>query len=320
MTTKRANKPKRDVYQDLTDRVIEMIERGVTPWRKPWKGGNGGGVPAGMPHNATTGRPYRGINVALLMMEAQDKGYSSTGWVTPKQAMAAGLNIKGTRTSEIVFWKKLRITDKDASTGEEEKREIMMARTYRVLNLDQCTEEIPGSKAKLKGNAKAVDLSERTGSELAEELAAGLQVSIDHRGDHAFYAPSQDAICVPPVEAFTSDAGYRGTLLHEATHATGAAHRLDRDLRGRFGSESYAAEELVAELGATYLQAMLGVDGDLECHASYLDNWLKVLRSDKKAIFTAASKAQHAADYILQACGWDAEQEEQEEEAVAEAA
>jgi len=293
-------KPKRDVYQEITDRVIAALERGVNPWRKPWTS-TGSAAASGMPHNAVTGRPYRGINVALLMIETMEKGYQSTGWITPKRAMEAGLNFKGQKTTEAVFWKKLRVKDRDAEPiedGEPPEREILMAKTYRVLNLDQCE----GDKSKLKGCRAPADLSEKSGSELADLLSEGLGVTIRHQGDQAFYAPHFDQIVVPPVEVFTSDAGYRGTLLHEATHAAGAAHRLERDLKGRFGSESYAAEELVAELGATYLQALLGIEGDLEHHASYADSWLKVLQGDKKAIFTAASKAQAAADYIAGVC------------------
>jgi antirestriction protein ArdC len=292
-------KQKFDVYQTITDQLIEALEAGVNPWRKPWKFDGDTAATLGMPHNATNGHPYRGINALVLMVETMRHGYQSTGWITPKRAIEAGLNIKGAKTTMVVFWKKSRFTEKDSATGEESTREVMWAKHYRVLNLDQCE----GDKSKLKGNGALADMSQTSGSELAEQLDAALSLrgGVKHQGSRAFYAPSEDAIVVPPVDLFESDHGYAGTILHEAVHSTGAKHRLDRDLKGRFGSESYAAEELVAELGATYLQAMLGIEGDLEHHASYLDSWLKVLKSDKKAIFTAASKAQAASDYVLAA-------------------
>ena len=170
MTQKRAIKAQRDVYQDVTDRVIAALKRGVTPWRRPWTS-TGSAAASGMPHNAVTGRPYRGINVALLMIEAMEKGYQSAGWITPKRAMEAGLNFKGQKTTEVVFWKKLRVKDRDAEPiedGETPEREILMAKTYRVLNLDQCE----GDKSKLKGCRAPANLSEKSGSELADLLEA----------------------------------------------------------------------------------------------------------------------------------------------------
>jgi antirestriction protein ArdC len=278
------------VYQRITDRIVEALEAGTLPWRRTWDEGNDAGY--GMPHNATTGRPYRGMNVWLLMMEAEDKGYTSTGWITPNQAKKFELDFTGAKTCEVVWWKKSTYTDED--TGE--KRTFMYCKSFRVLNLDQCD----GDKSKLKGH-KSLEIPEEISEvdDLTAAISAGLEIKIKHGGDRAFYQPARDFIQMPPQKAFHGDTEYRATLLHESVHATGHESRCNREFGGRFGDESYAFEELVAELGSTYLQASLDIPMDLPHHASYLASWLKVLKGDPKAIMTAASKAQQAVDHLL---------------------
>lgn len=281
---------KADIYDRITGKLIELLETGVMPWRRDWKLGNGGGF--GMPHNAISNRAYRGINLLVLLMEQTFHGYTSTGWITPKKAIENKLDFKGQKTTEVIFWK--RMTRKDKQTGDEST--FMFARSYRVLNLDQCK----GDKSKLKGH-KALEMPpalEDTDA-LITAIESGLDIEIKHGGDQAFYQPDNDFIMLPPKDAFKSENGYRATSLHEATHATGHKSRCDRSLRGRFGTEAYAAEELIAELGSCFLQETLGIEMDVENHASYLQNWLKVLKDDKRAIFTAASAAQKAVDYLL---------------------
>ena len=281
---------KSDIYQRITDNLIAAIEKGVMPWRRDWKLGNGGGY--GMPHNAVSGRAYRGINAMVLLCEQAEKGYTSTGWITPKKAIENELNFKGEKTTEVIFWK--RINKKDADTGEEST--FMFARPYRVLNLDQCE----GDASKLKG-FKALEIPEALEDidSLVQAVRDGLDIKVNHGGDRAFYQSGGDFIQMPPKDAFKTETGYRATFLHETVHSTGHKSRCDRQFGKRFGTEAYAAEELVAELGCCYLQSMLGINMNVENHASYLKNWLKVLKDDNRAIFTAASKAQKAVDYLL---------------------
>jgi antirestriction protein ArdC len=285
-------------FDRATDRIIAALEAGTAPWRKPWKDGNpdaSGGV---VPRNANSGRAYNGLNRLMLTIEAFEKGYTSNLWITPKAAMAAGLDIKGTKTTEVTFWKRTERTVKDAA-GNEEKRPSLFARAYRLLNLDQ----VKGDKSAFEGREPAPVVI--TSTDMADALREGLGLrAIDHGGDRAFYAPSLDAIKMPPLEAFHGgEVAYKATLLHEAGHATGAKHRLDREFGGRFGDERYAFEELVAELTSVFCGEVLGLPVEIEGHASYLDAWLRVLKADSKAILTAASKAQAAATMILEALG-----------------
>lgn len=292
--TKTANsRPSGDLYKRVTDRIVTALEAGALPWRRGWKQGNRAAY--GFPHNAVTGRAYRGLNVWLLMMEAEDNGYTSTGWITPKAAGEAGLNFAGQRTTEVVFWKKS-TRPVETDDGDVKSKSFMWARSYRVLNLDQCE----GDKSKLKGH-KALELPEelQDTDDLTVAVSRALAIEVKHGGDRAFYQPANDYICLPPIDAFDTETVYRATLLHEGVHATGHKSRCDRDLQGRFGTEAYAAEELIAELGSCYVQAALGIDMEVPNHASYLASWLKVLQNDTKAIFTAASKAQQAVDYLF---------------------
>lgn len=286
------SRPSTQVYDRITARIVDALKEGTVPWRKSWKSGNA--AAPGLPHNATTGRPYRGMNVWVLMMEAEENGYESTGWITPKQALAAELDFKGQQTTEVLFWKKS--TRKvETDTGDEESRTFMWCKGYRVLNLDQCK----GDKSKLKGNVTDLRDTVEEIDDLAVAVSQGLELEVKHGGDRAFYQPTRDFICLPPEAAFTGPAAYRATLLHEGVHATGHSKRLDRKFGARFGDAAYAFEELIAELGSTYLQAALGIDMDLPHHASYLDHWVKVLEGDHKAILTAASQAQKAVDFLL---------------------
>ncbi|HNP36489.1 MAG TPA: zincin-like metallopeptidase domain-containing protein [Woeseiaceae bacterium] len=283
------------LYQRITDRIVKALEAGTLPWRKGWSEGNSAAY--GMPHNAVTGRAYRGINVWLLMMEAEEQGFTSTGWVTPNKAKELELDFKGAKTCEVVFWSKSK-REVETDDGGTETKTFMWAKSYRVMNLDQCRGD---ALAKLKGH-KVLELPEEiaTGDALGEAVSAALEIEIKHGGDRACYSPSCDLIRMPPTNAFNSEVVYRATLLHEATHATGHKSRCDRDLKGRFGTEAYAFEELIAELGSCYIQAALGIDMELPNHASYIKSWLRVLKDDPKAIMSAASMSQKAVDYLLE--------------------
>lgn len=295
---------KQSIYERITNNLIALIEKGTNPWQRDWKLGNGGGY--GMPHNAISGKAYRGINLCVLMCEQVDKGYTSTGWITRGKlyelAKEFDLDWKGQKSTEVVLWKPTKRTDK--ATGE--KKDSIFAASFRVFNLDQI-KGIEAAADKLKG-FKALELPEEIEDPhaLVDAVRDGLDITVNHGGDRAFYNPGSDFIQMPPRDAFKSEEGYIGTFMHESVHATGHKSRCDRGVKamqGRFGTEAYAFEELVAELGSCFLQGTLGIDMHTENHASYLVSWLKVLKDDKKAIFTAASKAQKAADYILENAG-----------------
>ena len=277
---------KKDAHQEITDKVIAMIEAASDDWSKPWLTSS---LSNGMPTNIASKKPYRGINVAMLMMT----DFTSNLWGTYKQWGDKGFQVqKGSKGTMVVLWKPMAKDIKDPATGDTEKKEWMMLRTFTVFNADQTDYEEP-----------AVDGEERVFNaiENAEEYVQNTGVELFHGGDRAFYVPSRDIVQMPTKTDFHDEEGYYATLLHELTHWTGHKSRADRSkgMQGRFGTEAYAAEELVAELGAAILCATLGITQEpREDHAKYLKSWLKVLKSDKKAIFTAASKAQQAVDYL----------------------
>lgn len=264
-----------DLYSEVTARILAELETGAAPWVKPWTAS--GPV---MPQNAITGRLYNGINVLILWMTAQSRLYPENRWLTFKQAIEAGGAVrKGEKGTQVVLVKRI-------SVGEdEEERLIGMLKTFTVFNVAQ----IEG----LDAPAAAPTVPETSVS--AFVAATGAEVRHGH--DMAFYSPGHDAVCLPNPDAFRGQGHYEATVLHELTHWTGHKDRLNRDLSGRFGTKSYAAEELVAELGAAFLCAHLGIDGELR-HAGYIDTWLTLLREDNRAVFTAAAKASQAADYL----------------------
>jgi antirestriction protein ArdC len=270
-----------DLYQEVTDKIVAALESGVAPWVRPWRAGKCGG----MPHNAITGKAYRGINVPLLWAPARP----SAAWMTYKQAQGIGAQVrKGERGSMIVFYKPFTVTDKDNS---DKVKTIPLLRSFTVFNVDQ----IDNVPAKYLPALEPVE-SVRPDASIADTMMA--LATVRHGGDRAFYSPSLDYIQLPEFAQFHKQAGYRATSLHELTHWTGHADRCAREYGKRFGDQAYAREELVAEMGAAFLCAHAGIDAQLE-HASYIESWLSVLKADKRAILIAASHAQKAADYVL---------------------
>ena len=281
-----------DIYQRITDQIAAAIEAGANKWQMPWHPSPNGAAPV-LPVNATTGKPYRGVNTIVLWAAAQAEGYPSAVWATYKQWTELGAQVrKGERASPVVFWK---ISDKDeqedAEDGAEDgRRSRVFARGYSVFNAAQ----VDGYAAPA---LPVLPEAERIGH--AEAFFAAIGVDVRHGGNRACYVPSLDQVRMPPFEAFRDPVAYYATLAHEATHWTGHASRCARDLRGRFGEEAYAAEEMIAELGAAFVCADLALAPEPRPdHAAYVASWLKVLRGDKRAIFTAAAKAQQAADWM----------------------
>jgi antirestriction protein ArdC len=278
---------KRDLYSDVTARIVAELEAGAAPWIKPWSATPG----ANMPCNAATNRPYSGCNVILLWM-AQTAGYRSPRYLTFKQAVELGGHVrKGERGTRVYFVKQLEI--RDGADDEPPTRLVPMMREYTVFNVDQCDslpDSVTAGKPMRVRNLDARD-------DLADQFLRSTGADIREGHGEALYVPSRDFISLPAFGAFKGADHFYGTAFHELTHWTGHKSRLDRDLKNRFGSRNYAGEELVAELGAAFLCAEFGFDGDLR-HAGYIAHWIDLLRADKRAFFTACSQASKAADYL----------------------
>jgi antirestriction protein ArdC len=285
------------VFDVVTDRIISLMEQGTAPWRASWVS------TAGKPISLSTGKPYRGINHFLLSMIAQLTGYTSPYWLTFNQVSERGGKVrKGEKGSPCFFWKVYQgapgkgCEDGDSGTTEGNKR--FVARYYTVFNVEQC-EGLEYPKPVLPDPEK----SGATPIEKAESIVNGYKgPTLETKGSQPCYAPMRDTVVMPARELFFSPEGYYATLFHEMTHSTGHKSRLDRKVEAPapFGSKDYSREELVAELGASFLCSEAGIAPPvIENQAAYLAGWLKVLKADKRAIVVAAAQAEKAADYIL---------------------
>lgn len=288
------NTERQDVYTRITTQIVEQLEQGVRPWIKPWNAEHAAGrITRPLRYN---GQPYAGINVLSLWASATIQNFTAPIWMTFKQALELGAHVrKGEKGSLVVYANAIVRTEKDEATGDEVDREIPYMKGYTVFNVEQ----IEGLPAHFY--ATAVPPNDAvTRIAQAETFFAATGAAIQHGGNRAFYRPSTDTVQMPPIEAFRDAESYYATLAHELTHWTGHASRLPRDFGSkRFGSEGYAVEELVAELGAAFLCADLGLMLEArEDHASYIAHWLQVLKNDSRAIFTAAAHAQRAADFV----------------------
>jgi antirestriction protein ArdC len=292
MTTTRptTRTPKADCYQTITDAIVARLESGdVAPWHKPWKGG---AACRPLRHN---GQPYSGINVLWLWMTAETAGYSSPFWMTYNQARELGGHVrKGEKGTSVVYAGTFEKTEQNAA-GDDVTRRIPFLKTYTVFNAQQC-DELP---AHFAASVAPLPNPEAEPIAAAMEFFANTGADIRHGGGRAYYNPNADFIQVPECGAF-DDAGYHAaTLAHELAHWTGHASRLARDFSGRFGDNAYAAEELIAELAAAFLAADLGIEAQpRDDHAEYIAAWLRLMKADKRAIFTAAAAANRAAAFL----------------------
>jgi len=295
MTTE-APLTKTDLYARITDKIIADLEKGNLFWRKPWSSEHLAGC-VNRPLRVND-EPYQGINVFLLWAAAAEKGYTRPRWMTFNQASQLGGNVrKGEKSTQIVFADKLVKTEKDAN-GEEKTTKIPYLKTYNVFNVEQI-EGLP--EGMYQGPIQSYKINPERRNHMLEAFFASTKADI-YTGTRASYNETTDRIQMPPFEAFLSAKDYYGTLAHELCHWTKHPTRLNRDLgRTRRGDEGYAKEELVAELGACFLAADLGIEPmPEEQHAAYIQGWLKALKDDKRFIFMASSYAQRAVDYIYQ--------------------
>lgn len=283
--------PKVDIYQRVTDSIVQAIEAGAGKWEMPWS------QHAELPRNVT-GKAYRGINTVQLWSEAINKGYESQTWATYNQWAERGAQVrKGEKSSAVVFWKFTRFVSsaegETEDSGEVESgRVVPLARMYHVFNAAQ----VDGFTPKAQPIGPTVERIRAV-----DGFFDALGGKVAHVEPKAYYRPSTDSINMPKIDLFRDAESYYATLAHEYTHWTAPKHRCDRELGKRFGSEAYAAEELIAELGAAFLCGHLGLSPEPRPdHAAYLTSWLKVLKADKKAIFTASSQAQKAVDWMVE--------------------
>jgi len=289
------NEPNRqDVYSRITGQIVASLEKGVRPWVKPWNAEHAAGrITRPLRHN---GQPYSGINVLSLWMSAAAQDFAAPIWMTFRQALELGANVrKGEKGSLVVYANAITRTEHNDKTGEDVEREIPYMKGYTVFNVEQidALPEIYYAKA-----APTLDPVARI--QHAEKFVSSLGATIKHGGNRAYYAQELDYVQMPPFECFRDAESYYGTILHELSHWTKHPSRLARDFgRKQWGDEGYAQEELVAELGASFLCADLELATEpREENASYVSNWLEILKQDKRFIFSAAAHAQRAADFI----------------------
>ena len=278
-----------DVYSRITAEIIAAIEHGTGEWQAPWFH-NGAGI--ARPTNVTSGKRYRGINTLALWAAGFAAGYGDGLWGTYRQWQEAGAQVReGERSTTVVLWREVqasRSSDNDDNSDEGHRR--IFARAFSVFNIAQ----VDGYE---RPPIPATPESERLA--LAEVFIANLGIKTVFGGSEACYRPSEDTVFMPPFTSFRDPASFYGVWLHENGHASGAKHRIDRDLSGRFGSAAYAAEECCVEILSGLVLADLGIaHHPRPDHAAYLASWLKVLKDDPRAIFTAASRAQQAADWM----------------------
>jgi len=277
-----------DLCQQVTDQVIAALEAGTRPWAQSWAGG----VRLPLRQN---GVRYQGVNILMLWMTSAERGYASPYWMTFKQALALGACVrKGEKGTRVVFADRIVRRETDAA-GEDQERVIPFLKQYTVFNAEQ----IEGAPAHYL--ARPVQAAPFEPVEAAEAYFSVIPAQVEHVGAQPCYVPSLDKIRLPQREAFGTPTAYYCTRAHETVHWVGHFSRLDRDLTARFGEAAYCMEEMVAEMGAAFVAAAVGLDTEKairEDHAPYLAGWLKKLREDKRAIFTAATKATEALAYL----------------------
>ena len=281
-----------DIYAAVTDRIIQQMEQGCVPWTKPWTGVQNAAI------SGTTGKPYSLLNQMLLN--------KSGPYYTFNQIQKLGGTVrKGERAAFVVFWKQIPVKEQDSQTGVIKESLVPMLRYYKVFHIDQCE----GISAKHTKTLHMPDGAEAI--EEAQEIIYGYlereNVKLLHQeGDKAFYRPSTDEVVLPIRKQFMSTAEYYSTVFHELTHSTGHASRLNRLTQAAFfGSEDYSKEELVAEIGAAALVNHVGLEtsNSIRNSAAYIQNWLKVLRDDKRFIVSASGRAEKAVNLILGSVG-----------------
>lgn len=298
-----AETEKRDYRQELTDALIAKIEAGTAPWQKPFDSTNPAFL---LPVNPTTGKNYRGGNTLQLLVTAEEKGFIDPRWATFKQAQDRDWQVrKGEKGTSIEYWKfSEEVTKKDESGKPVRDAEGNLVKIHTKLEQPRVFRAVVFNLQQMNGAPAWEQTTTKydwTPIEKGEAILAASGADIRHdQFKKAFYSPSTDSIHLPQKSQFRDDAKYYGTALHELGHWTGHESRLDRNLSGGFGSESYAREELRAELASYFLAARTGIPNDPDRHASYLQSWIRALKDDKNEIYRASRDAEYITEYVLE--------------------
>lgn len=289
---------KTEVYQQVTNRIVAMLESGTKPWQKSWSAGSPIVITGAMQRPLrANGQAYRGMNVLNLWVAAQMRGLQSRHWMTYKGAQELGGQVRKGARAELAFYVG-QSTKPGENEGDDDKT-FSFLKCYHVFNADEIDNLPPRFAPVPAPVVPAAPTCPHARNATVDAFFADAGVKLSHGGDRAFYMPSTDAVRMPELGQFDSAESYYATLAHEAVHWTGHESRCARQFGARFGDDAYAFEELIAELGAAFLCADLGIsDVPREDHASYVAHWLKVLKADNKAIFTAASAADRAASFL----------------------
>lgn len=290
---RRARKQRTDLYQEVTDKIIRELEAGRVPWVQPWDNASPDAA-IGMPKNANTGNTYSGINILLLWASGIEQGFKAQKWVTFKQALEIGGNVRKGQRGTTVCYADTFIPkseqERQIQTGEQ-AQSIGFLKRYTVFNVEQCEGlDIETDKAAEKTEADLIPA--------VKTIIDNMGVPFHFGGNKAFYMPSIDAITMPPMSAYYEPINFYRTAMHEISHSTGHKSRLDRKLDNARGSKGYAFEECIAEISASYICASLSIRPTVR-HSDYIGSWLELLKKDKRAIFKAASQASKAADFVL---------------------
>lgn len=292
--TKRRRTTSTSPAQRITEAIIEKLEQGTKPWVRPWRG-----VPVSRPLRSC-GTPYRGMNTFWLWMVADACAYASPYWMTYRQCQKLGGQVRKGEKSTIAFFYKSYTKEIENAEGEPDTENRRVLKAYAVFNADQCD----GLPSFYHPQPLVAALEPEGQEDRLDTFFARVGANLRHHGCEAYYEPARDRVTMPPTDLFDAYEHYYATLAHELSHWTGHSSRLDRDLKHRFGSEAYAAEELVAELSSAILGAEFGLPvAHLDHHASYIASWLELLKSDDRAILTAAAKAEEAATLLMRLGG-----------------
>lgn len=284
---------KLSIYEQVTNKIISEMEKGTTKWFAPWDSN-------GAHHNGASKHVYKGINVLLTFFAAAEHGYSSNEWFTFNQAKTLGASInKGSKATKIVAFSVTKYDEEgnrlpEDTPDDQVHRVRPFAKWISIFNRDQ----VEGLPEKEQADSPCIEVQADISSSVNKYLdAEGIELIF--KGDEAYYSRTKDLVCLPDITRFHSTDGYWATLMHELAHSTGHKDRLNRAF-GTFGSPEYAFEELVAELASSFMCSRLGLSGDLEGHASYLNSWIELLKNDDKAIFKASALAEKATKYIFE--------------------
>ena len=293
-THPRSGADRTNLYDDITGKIIAELEAGRIPWVQPW-GTAAAKAPLAMPQNASTRRRYSGINVLILWGAVIERGFAGQSWLTFRQALSLGGNVrKGERGTTVVYADRFIPDDekKRARENGDEAQAIPFLKRFTVFNTDQC-ENLPEEIA-AAAPPPAPGMIEPQAEALIRATGADFRIG----GGRAFYSPPHDFVQVPPPAAYFEPINWHRTAFHELGHWSGHRSRLGRDMAGSFGSKSYAREELVAEMAGAFICASLSIVPTVR-HADYIGSWLEVLREDNRAIVRTASAASKAAEFIL---------------------